>query len=84
MDDSDGVGAAWAVIGVMVAFKLGLTLFVLVAYPSGPNLLANLAANWYWLLAIVVLVTPPLVFWGRLVRMRAKRAKLQRAEWHVE
>jgi hypothetical protein len=84
VDDSDGVGAAWAVIGVMVAFKLGLTLYVLVAYPSGPNLLANLAANWYWLLAIVVLVTPPLIFWGRLVRMRAKRAKLQRAEWHVD
>jgi membrane protein YdbS with pleckstrin-like domain len=83
-DDADSVTAAWFVIGTMIAFKLGLTAYILLAYPSAKNLLFQLAFNWPWLLAVVVLLTPPGLFWWRLWRVRARRAALQRAEWHVE
>ena len=84
MDESDGVTAAWWMIGITIAFKVGLSLWVLIAYPSAQNLIMQIALNWPWLLAIVVLVASPAVFWARMVRVRAKRAKLQRAEWNVD
>ena len=84
MDESENLAAAWWMIGVMIAFKVGLTLFVLISYPSQQNLISQIALNWPWLVAIAVLLTPPAVYWGRLVRMRARRAQLQRAEWNVD
>ena len=84
MEDRDDLSAAWLMIGAMIAFKVGLTLFILLAYPSAQNLHMQIALNWPWLLAIVVLLAPPAAFWVRRVRVRAKRAQLQRAEWNVD
>jgi hypothetical protein len=33
---------------------------------------------------LVALLTAPVLFWVRRVRVRAKRARLQHAEWHVD
>ena len=87
MEDHDDKLAAWLMLGITVAFKIGLTLFVLIAYPSGPNLITNLALNWPWLVLTVVVVVALLgyaVWWLRLVRVRAKRARLLHGEWNVD
>lgn len=84
MDDNEGTTAAWLMIGIVLAFKFGLTIFVLIAYPSTHNLLANAAANWPIVLGVLFFAASPLAFWIRLVRVRARRAKLLRAEWQVE
>jgi cytochrome bd-type quinol oxidase subunit 2 len=87
MEDHDDKLAAWLMLGITVSFKIGLTLFVLIAYPSGPNLITNLALNWPWLVLTVVLVIVLVgyaIWWLRLVRVRAKRARLLHGEWNVD
>ena len=84
MDDHDGMTAAWLMIATVIAFKVGLTLYVLVAYPSGANLFMQIALNVPWLVLIVVLLAAPALFWVRRLRVRAKRAQLVRAEWNVD
>jgi drug/metabolite transporter (DMT)-like permease len=78
--------AAWALVGVLLAFKaVTITLIIVVAYP-GENLVPMvIAMNWPWLIVLGVLLSViPFGFWFRLARARAKRRRLQRAEWRVD
>jgi hypothetical protein len=88
MEDGNDTTAAWLMLGVTIAFKVGLTLWVLIAYPSSQNFIVNLALNWPWFVLLVVvavaLLAAPVLFWVRRVRVRAKRAQLQHAEWNVD
>ncbi len=68
----------------MIAFKVGLTIWIILAFPSAYNLFMQIVMNWYWFAAIVLILAGPAVFWWRLLRVRAKRAKLQHSEWHVD
>ncbi len=87
MNEGDDTTAAWLMLGITAAFKVGITAWILIAYPSSKNLIVNLALNWPWLIimgaVLVALLTAPVLFWVRRVRVRAKRARLQHAEWHV-
>jgi hypothetical protein len=76
--------AVWWMLGTMIAFKVGLTLFILIAYPSVQNLIAQVALNALWFVGIVVLLASPAIFWWRMLRLRARRKQLQWAEWHVD
>jgi hypothetical protein len=87
-DETSGVAAAWLMIAAMVAFKLGLTIYILVAYPSAQNTAMQILLNLHWwillgvLAAVAVIAWGPLLrMWARLVRMRRRRAALLRAEW---
>jgi len=86
--EHDDHTAALLMIGVVVAFKVGLTVWVVLAFQSQQNLITNIALNWPWfiLLAViaVALLAAPVVFWVRRMRVRAKRARLQHAEWNVD
>jgi hypothetical protein len=84
MDEGEDLTAAWGMIWVMIAFKVGLTAWIVVAFPSGQNLFMQIVMNWPWLLAAAIFLVGPSVFWWRMLRVRAKRAKLQHAEWHVD
>ena len=43
------------------------------------------AMNWLWLIVLGILLSViPIGFWLRLLRARAKRGRLERAEWNVE
>ena len=88
MEDHDDTRAAWMMLGVTVAFKVGLTLWILIAYPSTQNFVVNLALNWPWLIlmgaVLIGLFAAPVLFRYRLRRVRSKRARLQHAEWHVD
>lgn len=88
MEDHDDKMAAWLMLGITAAFKLGLMIWVLIAFPSSQNFIVNMALNWPWFVlsgvVLVALLGAPLVFWVRRVRVRAKRARLQHAEWNVD
>ncbi len=84
MEEADDLNAAWAMIWSMIAFKVGLTIWIILAFPSGYNLFMQLVMNWYWFAAIVLILAGPALFWWRMLRVRRKRAKLQHAEWHVD
>ncbi|HEY7061453.1 MAG TPA: hypothetical protein VII06_08245 [Chloroflexota bacterium] len=87
-DDENDMTAAWLMLGIVVIFKVGLTVWVVLAFQSSQNLITNLALNWPWFILLVViavaLLSAPVVFWVRRVRVRAKRAQLQHAEWNVD
>jgi hypothetical protein len=90
-DESTGLAAAWVMIATMVAFKVGLTLYILIAYPSVQNLVLQLVLNVVWWILLVAVVAAGVFLWGplvrmwaRLVRMRARRAELKRAEWTID
>ena len=86
--EHDDHTAALLMLGVVAAFKVGLTVWVVLAFQSSQNVIMNVALNWPWfiLLAVilVLVLSAPIVFWVRRVRVRAKRAQLQHAEWHVD
>ncbi len=83
MRESDEMNAVWVMLSMMVACKVGLTIYVLVAFPSAANLAGQLAGH-PLLLPVIGLLVPPAIYWARLLRGRAKRARLQRAEWNVD
>ena len=86
--DHDDHTAALLMLGVVVAFKVGLTVWVVLAFQSSQNVIMNVALNWPWFILLgvilVVVLSAPAVFWVRRVRVRAKRSRLQHAEWHVD
>lgn len=78
--------ALWTFISVFVFFKLATTAMIIVASPdaAGAALSLFLAFHWPFILGGLVFGAAPLLFWIRLVRVRAKRARLQAAEWRTE
>jgi len=88
MEEYDGKTAALLMVAIVAAFKVGLTIWVVLAFQSSQNLITNVALNWPWFLVlggvVVALIAAPIVLWVRRMRVRAKRAQLQRAEWNVD
>ncbi|MBI3967264.1 MAG: hypothetical protein HY329_16640 [Chloroflexi bacterium] len=88
--ESDGIDhkAAWALIGILVAFKLFTAVLIFLASPSGGSFKFLLAMNVAWIaviaLGVGIVVGLPALFLYRKMRVRAKRDKLIYAEWHVE
>ncbi len=77
-------GAALAVAGPLVAFKLFAMVLLLHFSPTGGAVALAIAAHWPWALLIVLFAAAPLLAWLRLVRVRARRAELRRSEWMVD
>jgi hypothetical protein len=86
--EHDDHTAALLMLGVVAAFKVGLTVWVVLAFQSSQNFIMNVALNWPWFIMLAVIavlvLTAPVLFWVRRVRVRAKRKRLQHAEWHVD
>lgn len=82
--DDDGMGAAWAFVWILFAFKLatvGLIFYHMHTFESGMFLAAT---TWFWLIVIGALTAGPLIFRYRLRRVRARREHLRRSEWMVD
>jgi Mn2+/Fe2+ NRAMP family transporter len=75
--------AFWTMVGIFVVFKLATTALIVMASPelAGATVGLFFAFHWPFILGGVILAAAPLAFWMRLVRVRAKRARLQAAEW---
>jgi hypothetical protein len=66
----------------LICLKIWATILVLMYQPTREALLTVFGVfGWPWLVVIGFLVLGPGLAWWRLVRVRAKRAKLKQAEW---
>jgi hypothetical protein len=75
--------APWIIGGALVVVKLLTTALILVFAPSSARAIIWLfiLLHWPFIVAGVVLGAAPALFWIRLLRVRAKRAKLLAQEW---
>ena len=82
----EGRAALWTFVGVFVMFKVATTIMIIVAAPEAAAAIVGMFIDFHWpfLVAALIFGAAPALFWWRLVRVRAKRAQLQAAEWRVE
>lgn len=74
----------WVLIWSLILIKLFIGGAILFFFSAEESLIFVIGTHWMAPAAIVVLLLPLGVYWGRLWRMRLRREELQRAEWHVE
>lgn len=77
-------GAIWTVAGPLIAFKVWACILLLIYSPNRDGIVWIAVTSWYWVLAVALLVAAPTLAWVRLVRVRARRQRLRRAEWMLE
>jgi hypothetical protein len=82
----EGRAALWTMVGILVVFKVATTAMIIAASPEASHTILALfvAFHWPFVLFGAIFAAAPLLFWLRLVRVRAKRRQLQAAEWRVE
>jgi hypothetical protein len=78
--------ALWTMVGIFVVFKVATTIMILMAAPEAARTIIALfvAFHWPFIVGGIIFGLAPALFWFRLVRVRAKRARLQAAEWRVD
>jgi hypothetical protein len=82
--DGDGRAALWTFLGMAIGFKLITSVVIFAMMPSAHAAIFLIGMNWYWLVLPVVVLALPAMFWYRLMRVRARRRELIRAEWRVD
>jgi hypothetical protein len=82
----EGRAALWTFVGVFVMFKVATTAMIVAAAPDAAHMIIGMfiAFHWPFFVAGLIFCIAPALFWWRLMRVRAKRAQLQAAEWHVD
>ena len=82
----EGRVALWTMVGTFVFFKLATTAIIIFAAPDGAGATVWMFIAFHWPFALLgaVFAAAPVIFWIRLVRVRAKRARLQAAEWRAD
>ncbi len=83
MDGSDWKTIAVWFAGIVVGFKLWTVLLVFVFVLDWPTAWFMLLNHVAWFVVPLVLISGPIVFWSRLVRMRWQREQLLRSEWEI-
>ncbi len=76
--------AIWAVAGPLLAFKVWVAILLLWYAPTRHSVEWLIISQWPTVLVVVLLVVGPLFAWWRLVKVRAKRERLKRAEWMLD
>ncbi|MEJ7761470.1 MAG: hypothetical protein WKF80_01625 [Thermomicrobiales bacterium] len=82
-DDTDH-GAAWAFIWILFAFKMITVFLIWWASRSYETGLFLVGTTWFWIAVPMLAFAAPIAFRWRLIRVRRRRAQLQRSEWLVE
>jgi hypothetical protein len=77
-------GAIWAVAGPLVALKVWVLILILIHMPGDQGFGLIAATHWPVLVIVLLLLAGPGLAWYRLVRVRARRERLRRAEWMVD
>ncbi len=81
MEERNGLKAY---VGILVGFKIWTLIIILWLTSSWDTIVFLLAGHVLWIGGAALIVAGPATFWARLIRVRAKRRKLQHAEWHVD
>ena len=78
--------ALWTLVGTFVFFKLATTAIIILVAPegAGATVWMFIAFHWPFMLAGVLFAAAPVMFFLRLMRVRAKKARLQAAEWRID
>ena len=74
----------WVLIWSLIFVKMFIGGAILFYFNADKALIFVIGTHWFAPAAIVALLLPLGIFWGRLWRMRQRRAELLRAEWRVE
>ena len=81
--DAANRAALWTFVGMAVGFKVVTSVVIFAMQPSGWSAAFLIGMHWLWFVAPFVVLGVPTLFWFRLVRARARRRELIRAEWRV-
>jgi len=78
--------AFWTMVSIFIVFKVATTAMIIMAMPetAGTTIWLFFAFHWPFILGGLILAATPIAFWFRLVRVRARRARLQAAEWRTD
>jgi hypothetical protein len=76
-------GAVWAVAVPLIAFKVWFAILLLTYAPTRDTAVWIAATHWPLVIIIGLLVPPGIAAW-RLLRARAQRERLRRAEWMLD
>lgn len=78
--------ALWTMVGIFVVFKVATTVLIVMASPdlAGTTVGLFFVFHWPFIIGGLIFAAAPILFWIRLVRVRAKRARLQAAEWRTD
>jgi|SRR5579884_3237168 len=83
-DEDDEKAVVWTFIWTLFVFKM-VTVFLIIwatqSFAAGALLAAT---TWMWLAIPLFFLGGPLMYKYRLVKVRAKREKLRRAEWMLD
>lgn len=82
--EDDSKATVWAFVAVLVLFKLVTVVMIYAYFQSFDAGLVIGVTTWYWIPVLVALVATPVLLRVRLLKARARRAELLRAEWMVE
>lgn len=82
-DDEQSPGL-WSFVAILLGFKLWTLLLILLFATSWATVRFLIATHVLWISIGAVVLWGPAILWFRLIRARARRRELQRAEWHVE
>jgi hypothetical protein len=78
---------AIAVIAILVVVKIVVGALILFFLPVGPSVslyaIVHLGAL-FGLVPLLFLLSGSIVFWWKVLRLRARRRRLQWLEWHVD
>lgn len=80
-DEEFDRGAVWAFLGILFAFKMATVVLIFWHMRTAETGALLAATTWYWFPVVGVLVAGPLLFRYRLLKVRARREQLRRAEW---
>jgi len=82
--DEHDHGAAWAFLWILFAFKMATVFLIWWASRSYETGVFLLGTTWFWIIIPVLAFAAPIAFRWRLIRVRRRRAALQRSEWLVK
>jgi hypothetical protein len=82
--EEDDKGAAWAFLWTLFVFKMATVFVIFWASKSFETGVLLTATTLPWLVIPALLCVGPLLFRYRLLRMRARRRQLRRAEWMLD
>jgi hypothetical protein len=67
-----------------LALKVWTVVLLLVYAPTRDAIVMTVATTWPWIVVLAALAAGPAFAWFRLVKMRARRKRLQRSEWMLD
>ncbi|HUZ03563.1 MAG TPA: hypothetical protein VMU89_24730 [Thermomicrobiaceae bacterium] len=83
-DQPEDNASPWAFAAILVGFKVWTLILILAFTGSWGAFWFLVSSHVLWITGGAIVLWGPALFGTRLLRVRARRRELQRAEWEVE